>query len=206
LWTPPVAKVSVPFNPFATSTPEALPYTLTFNNDAFARWYSYYGYFAPAKDSIKIGPLAPQYNDSLAVLRGGKDWSDYSVDATVNWGITSTFSLLARMSDAQNYVSCAYSYYGQTVQMYVVKNGASHELGQTPSLAINHYSPWEGMKAGMQVKGHTVTCFAAGEKVLSMDVNDMASTGTVGFEAWDKNPYSSPHAITSYTVQPLRGE
>ena len=205
-WVQPQWEAGPPFNPFATSTPEALPYTLTFNDDAFNRWYSYYGYFAMTSDALKIGPLAPQFNDSLALLRGGRAWSDYSVDATVNWGITSTFSLLARMTDSQNYASCAYSYYGQTVQIYDVHNGISTELGVTPPLAVDHDSPWQGMKAGMQVKGHTVTCFANGAKALSADIPDLSSSGTVGFEAWDKNQYASPHAIVSFKVQPLLGE
>jgi hypothetical protein len=207
LWVQPQWQDSPPFNPFATSTPEALPYTLTFTNDAFSHWYSYYGYFAMNGGTLKIGPLAPTYNDSLAVLRGGKSWSDYSINATVNWGITSTFSLLARMEDAQNFASCAYSYYGQTVQIYEVKNGVSTELGQTPALAVASFDePWNGMKAGMEVEGHTVTCFANGAKVLTADIPDLPRSGTIGFEAWDKNQYASPHAITSFKVLPLLGE
>jgi hypothetical protein len=205
-WVQPEWVATPPFNPFATSTPEALPYTLTFNANAFSHWYSYYGYFAMADTALKIGPIAPTYNDSLAVLRGGRSWSDYSINATVNWGITSTFSLLARMSDSQNYASCAYSYYGQTVQIYEVTNGVSTEMGQTPPLPVDNDAPWDGMKAGMQAKGDTVTCYANGEKVLSAQMPDLSSTGTVGFEAWDKNQYASPHQIVSYKVQPLLGE
>lgn len=205
-WVQPQWQAGPPFNPYATSTPEGLPYTLTFTGDAFSHWYSYYGYFALADDALKIGPQAPTYNDSLVTLRGGRAWGDYAVNATVNWGITSTFSLLARMTDSQNYASCAYSYYGQTVQIYEVKNGVSTELGVTPPLPVDNDAPWQGMKAGMQVKGHTVTCYANGDKVLSADIPDLSSSGTVGFEAWDKNQYASPHSIVSFKVQPLLGE
>ncbi len=140
------------------------------------------------------------------MFRGGKSWSDYAVSATVDWGITSTFSLLTRLTDSQNFASCAYSYYGQTVQIYIVKNGVSTQMGQTPTLPTKHDGAWEGMQAKAVVKGDTVSCYAAGEKVLSAQLPDMAKSGTVGIEAWDKNQYASAHAIRSFEVRPLLGE
>jgi hypothetical protein len=206
LWVQPQWVDVPPYNPFATSSPESLPYKIQFNQASFSDWHSYYGYFALTSNAFKVGPLAPEYSDSLIVFRGGRAWSDYSVSATVDWGITSTFSLLTRVSDSQNYASCAYSYYGQTVQIYIVKNGISTQMGQTPTLATKHEAAWEGMQAKVVVKGDTVSCYAGGEKVLSAKLPDMARAGTVGIEAWDKNQYASAHAIRSLEVRQLLGE
>ncbi len=206
VWVPPQWVDVPPYNPFATSSPASLPYKIQFTQGSFGDWHSYYGYFALTSSAFKIGPMAPDYSDSLAVFRGGKGWSDYSVSATVDWGITSTFSLLTRLTDSQNFVSCAYSYYGQTVQIYVVKNGVSTQMGQTPTLSTKYDAAWEGMQAKAVVKGDTVACYAAGEKVLSATIPDMSRSGTVGVEAWDKNQYASSHAIRSLEVRALLGE
>lgn len=206
VWVQPEWVPSPPFNPFATSTPVFLPYVLEFTESQKDRWYSYFGFMEFKNNGLQIGPSAPNFNDSLVVFRSGNTWADYQIEVTVDWGLTSTFSLLARVQDPLNYTSCAYSYYGQTVQMYQVTNGVSRQLGQSPGLPTKYDAPWAGMKASMKVQGKIVTCYADGEKVLSYDIPDMPARGTVGFEAWDKNTYASPHTIRSFEVRPLMRE
>lgn len=195
-----------PFNPFATSTPLSLPYRATFEPEDFARWYSYYGYFGRLDGAFIVGPLAPVNTDSVAVLRSGRFWSDYEVKATLDWGITSVFSLLLRVTDVSNFASCAYSYYGQTVQIYQVKNGVSTQLAQSPSLPTKFDDAWKDVKVGATVQGNRVTCYKDGERVLSAEIPGLSSLGTVGFEAWDKTPESSPHTIHAFEVRQLLGE
>jgi hypothetical protein len=195
-----------PYNPFATSTPAALPYTASFSEEDFSRWYPYYGLFKLGKNSFEIGPKPNETSDTVSVLKGGSSWSDYHAEVVLDWGITSVFSILTRVTGPDNFASCAFSYYGQTAQIYYVKNGASTQLAQTPALSIRHFSPWENVSVGASVQGKWVNCYVNGDKVLSAEIPTLSPTGTLGLEAWDQNTYASLHTIKSIEVKQLVGE
>jgi hypothetical protein len=206
LWTLPQYVEQPPYNPFATSTPTPLPYIASFNETDFSRWHSYYGRFERSEGSFKIGPKLPDMNDSVSAYRSGFAWSDYRVDVRLDWGLTSAFSILLRLTDASNFVSCAFSYYGQTATIYHVKNGVSTALIQSPALAIPFYEPWKDVKVGAAVQGNRVSCFVNGERIIWIDVPDLTRFGTLGLEAWDANVNSSPHTIHKLEVRQLIGE
>lgn len=206
VWVQPVAAEAAPYNPFATSTPTTLPYATIFTPADFSKWNSYYGLFTRSDNSFQIGPQPGGNTDSIAVFRGGRFWSDYKAQATLDWGLTSVFSLLVRFTDPGNFVSCAFSYYGQTVQVFEVKDGVSTQLGQTPAMPIGFDAPWQNVQVGAMVQGNKVTCFLNGEKALSADLNGAPKAGTVGFEAWDPNSNASPHTLKRFEVQQLLGE
>jgi hypothetical protein len=206
VWVQPADFDTPPFNPFATSTPSLLPYVLTFSPEAFSHWYSYYGTLMRHDDGMVIGPTPGGNTDSVSVFRGGKSWADYQVKTTVDWGLASTFSVLTRFADAQNYVSCAFGSYGQTVTIYDVHNGVSTELAQTPALSVPYDSAWVKVPLGAQVQGKHVACFARGTQVLSADISDIPVQGSVGLEVWDQNSYASPHTVRQLEVDPMLGE
>ncbi len=204
-WVPP-KDGGPPYNPFATSTPLALPYTATFTQEDFARWYPYYGLFKLGKESFGIGPKPNETSDTVAILSGGRLWSDYHVEVVLDWGLTSVFSVLTRVTGADNFASCAFSYYGQTAQIYYVKDGRSVQLSQTPSLSIKYFSPWENVSVGASVQGKRVNCYVNGDKVLSAEIPTLSPQGSLGFEAWDQNTNASLHAIKRIEVKQLVGE
>lgn len=195
-----------PYNPFATSTPVALPYTASFSAQDFSQWFGYYGAFEFAENAFRFGPMPPQSTDSITVYRGGRFWSDYKVDVRADWGLTSVFSILVRFTDTANFASCAFSHYGQTAQIYQVVNGVSTELAQSPTLAIPDYQPWKDVHMGASVEGRKVSCYLNGERVLAAEIPSLSNNGTIGFEAWDQNPYASPHTLRTVEVRPLIGE
>jgi hypothetical protein len=195
-----------PYNPFATSSPVVLPYKATFTPSDFSKWYAYYGLFRIGDSVFEIGPKPNETNDTVAVISGGRSWSDYRVSVILDWGLTSVFSILARVTGPSSFVSCAFSYYGQTVQIYNVQNGVSTQLAQSPSLGIRYYTPWENVSVGASVQGNKVICYVNGERELSADIPAISPTGSVGFEAWDTNTYASPHAIKSIEIKQLIGE
>ena len=202
-WVMPAAAAWAPFNPLATSSVTNLPYTLQPTDDALSRWYDYYGTFAATSSGIMFGPFPGSSNsDALAIYRGGKNWEDYVVNATLNWGITTSFSLVVRFTDASDYAECAFSHYADTVQLYEVKGGNSTLLATSPTLPTRNVAPWSQVMVGAQVQGPELKCFVGGTVVLTEDMPDLSRAGTVGFEAWDSNSYASPHIITNFTVAP----
>ena len=190
-------------DPFTGVLQLDLPYSLTITPEDLKSWRELFGIFEKFDNGLHIGPSAKKTNGSMAVYGGGKYWADYREEATVYWGMTSTFSLLARFQNDANFVSCAYSNYGAVVQIYVVKDGASTLMGQTPGLAIRDYEPWKDVKQAMEVQGNTVSCFMDGEKVLSATLPNMATSGTVGFETWSFHSDDYPHKILSFEVTPI---
>jgi hypothetical protein len=208
IWVAPPEALALPFNPFATSTPVNLPYTFTPTPDNLAQWFTYFGSFGPGSSGeIELGPsAATKSNGSMTIFRGGRFWSDYHIDATINWGETSVFSLLGRFTSDGDFVSCAFSRYGETAQIYDMKGGTSNFVAQTPPLAVKDFQPWIGVNVGMELRGNRASCFIGGTEVLQANLPDIEAKGTVGFETWDPNPSAAPHTLTSLSVTPLTGE
>ena len=208
VWVAPPLAPGRAFNPFATSTPAALPYTFSPAPELLGKWYTYYGSFRLGKKGlVEIGP-SPETKStgSMTVLRSGVQWSNYEVHTTINWGAVSVFSLLARFVDDGNFVSCAFSRYGEAVQIYHVVSGKSTQLAQTPGLAVPDWEPWVGVSMGVRVKGNRVSCILRGDEVVSATIEGLRPAGTVGFETWDPNPESAPHTLVSLSVKALSGE
>ncbi len=208
LWVAPPEAEPQAFNPFATSTPAALPYNFSPTPDSLVRWYSYFGSFGPGKSGmIEMGPSeAAKTTGSMTVFRGGRNWSSYHVDSTINWGQVSVYSLLARFVDDGNFVSCAFSRYGEGVQIYHMRGGISEYVSQTPPLPVKDFEPWANVNVGIEVKDNRVKCFVDGEEVLAATLPTMSQTGSVGFETWDPNPAAAPHQLTKFTVEASASE
>ncbi|HTR18869.1 MAG TPA: hypothetical protein VMH91_02715 [Candidatus Paceibacterota bacterium] len=187
----------------APVVPIALPYTLALTPDSVGDWYKEFGRFDLTQNGVSAGPVPNTTNGSMAYLSGGKDWKDYRVDATLYWGPVDTFSLLVRFADDADFISCAFSRYGQFVQMYEVQNGKSTLLGTSPNLPIRAYEPWKDAKHGASVQGNVANCYQDGNKVLSETIPDISPTGTAGIETWSTNSLAPPHTLEALTVTPL---
>ena len=110
-----------------------------------------------------------------------------------------------RFSDAQNYASCAFGSYGQTVIIYDVHNGVSTELAQTPALATPYNEAWVGVAMEAQVQGDHLACFARGQKVLWADIPDISAAGSVGVEVWNQLVCVAAHHSRARSRPDARG-
>ena len=205
IWVMPPEVYGQVFNPFATSSPVSLPYTFSPSASSMQKWYSYFGDFGGgASGQIEAGPSpAARTTGSMTVFRGGHDWVDYHTEAVVNWGQVSVFSLLVRFADDGDFASCAFSRYGETVQLYTVSKGKSVLVSQSPPLAVKDYEPWKDVHVGAGVVGSRVSCFIDGQVQLSGGLPDLPSSGSVGLETWDPNPDAAPDTLTSLEVVPI---
>lgn len=199
-WYKPKPTEAVPEKP---DPPIALPYSLSFMPNVSDEWRTEFGQFSVTPNGIRIGTVPEKTTGSMSYVRGGENWSDYSVDTTLYWGQTSSFSILVRYTDDANFVSCAFSNYNALVQLYEVKKGVSTLLGTSPSLPVRSYEPWKDAKAGASAEGSRVSCYVDGSKVLSYEVPNIAKTGSAGIETWTQNTYDSPHILQEFSVKPL---
>ncbi len=193
-WTAPAPKPIIPVS---------LPYTLSLTPKDIESWQPVFGRFELTGNGVRIGAATEKTTGSMTFIAGGKDWRNYHVDTRLYWGQTSAFSILLRFFDDANFVSCAFSHYNETVQIYEVRKGVSTLIAASPSLAIRATEPWKNAHASAEVKGSTVTCLVDGEKALSADLVNMPANGTVGIETWTRNTYDSPHTLESLSVNPL---
>jgi hypothetical protein len=208
VWVAPPEIAEVPFNPFATSSPVDLPYTFSPAPDALAKWFTYFGTFAPGQGGqMQMGPSsATNTTGSMSVFRGGLLWTDYAAEANIDWGQVSDFAILVRFRDDGDFASCDFSHYGQTAQIYLVHNGTSEAISQTPGLPIKAYEPWKDVQIGAQAQGTKVSCLINGQAVLSADLPTLSAAGTAGFETWDPNSLAAPDTLNSFTVSSLSQE
>jgi hypothetical protein len=195
--------VDVEVVPEKPDPPISLPYTLSFTPDVKDQWKTIFGKFEPTPDGIRIGTNPEKTTGSMSYVRGGQNWSNYSIDTTLYWGQTSAFSILLRYVDDANFVSCAFSNYDEVVQIYSVQKGVSTLIGTSPGLPIRDYQPWKDAKAGASVRGDAVTCYVDGEKALSAEIPTMSASGSAGIETWTQNTFDSPHLMQLYSVKPL---
>ena len=187
-------------DPFKDAIPRALPYSMSFDPTEIKQWKGLFGRFDPEANDVKIGALPEKSSGSMAVFSGGKDWTDYRVDATVYWGPTNTFSILMRFQDDGNLVSCAFSEYGATVQIYQLIKGQSTLVVQSPGLPVPDFEPWKDVRHGGAVVGDTVYCYQNGEMVIKANLPSMPKTGSVGLETWTRGSFDYPHLLKSLTV------
>ena len=208
LWVAPPEVAGLPFNPFATSSPATLPYTFSPAPASLAKWFTYFGVFAPGQNGeMQMGPSsANNTTGSMTIFRGGLAWTDYEVESVIDWGQVSDFSVLVRFQDDGDFSACAYSHYGDNAQIYFVHNGTSVTVAQSPGLPTKAYEPWSDVNVGAKVEGNRVSCLIDGKSVLSANISALPTTGTAGFETWDPNSLAAPHTLHSFTVVSLSQE
>jgi hypothetical protein len=199
-WYEPKPTDPVPEKP---APPIPLPYSISFTPDGVKQWKTEFGQFTLTPGGVKVGTQPQKTTGSMSYVLGGQNWDNYSIDTTLYWGQTSSFSILLRYADDANFISCAFSNYNATAQLYEVKKGVSTLLGASPGLPIRDYEPWKDAKAGASVEGSRVSCYVDGSKVLSYNIPDISPTGSAGIETWTQNTYDSPHILQQFDVKPL---
>ncbi|MBC7836280.1 hypothetical protein H7X87_00675 [Acetobacteraceae bacterium] len=208
LWVAPVEVIGAPYDPLATSTPISLPYTFAFTPESVSAWHTYFGNFLLRSDSIDAGTRQnASSTGSMSILRGGKGWSDYRVDATVEWGEMSVFAILTRLTSDGDFASCSFSEKGQVAQIYLVSEGESM-LVKSETAKLYRIFPLGNTNASKKVQlraeilSNRLTCMVNGLDLVSALLN-LPETGTVGIETWDTNPDASPNKLRALIVFPV---
>lgn len=200
-WVSSPEDMYVAYDPLATSTQFTLPYRMHMEEGGMVGWHTFFGKLAISDGVLSVGPARGSNTDSLSVFRNGKLWKNYYTEARLDWGETSVFALISRFVDDRNYLSCAFSHYGDTVQIYQVKDGVSSILAQSPGLSTPYDEAWKGVTVASVVSGNKITCIVNDEKVLTYNVAGAPAYGTVGIEAYDENPFASAHHVHAFSVR-----
>ncbi len=143
-------------------------------------WVGTWGLAANTPEGLALAAKT-QTSGAAAFLNGSGWWTNYYVDAIVNWQSGSNVSLLARNMNDVAYVACAFSATSVSIEQHF--EGGQREIAAAhASLAV----PSLRVDLGMAVSGSNVTCYENGKAVVGGSAPDMGTQGGIGIEIWDK--------------------
>lgn len=159
-------------------------------------WKSNWGTVRPSDAELELS-ASEDSTGASAFLDGSGTWTDYKMDASVDWKY-GTFSLLARYTaQYAPYVVCAFS----NNRIYL----EWHDGEKLETIAYRPYVP-PALPAkadfSMSVQGDTVSCSAYGVRVAS-SVAGISRSGGVGATVWTPSAGEAKAVLTRLAVEPL---
>jgi len=182
----------------AASERKTLPYTEDFSNPN--SWVDAWSQHKTIEGGMEVGPslTATSY---FGYLDGSYDWTDYRVDASIEWIEGRSFSLLAHLKNAYEYLSCDFG--DEAVQLRSSDRSQAdgpvtlgeRRFGVGPKSEPQHFS--------MGVGNGEASCWYEGRKVLSVRISDDADAyGGVALKTWDPVAGASKAIVRSFEVTP----
>ena len=161
-------------------------------------WLQNWGQSSVSNNSIDL-KSASSTTGSLIYLSGSELWSNYNVQATVNWIRGASFEIVARLRNDQNYEQCVFD--GDEEQIVEYQDGKEVILqqGVSPNMTTgNTYN------LGMRVYGNEVSCTMGNQDIATtLATPAEAARGNIGFATWDATPGNSEVAINNIHVTPV---
>jgi peptidoglycan/xylan/chitin deacetylase (PgdA/CDA1 family) len=188
--------------------PDEVNLSLPYYQNSFASsspWEINYGEIRQENGNLYFGPSSSS-TASMIILSDTQKLSDYKVSVGIDWLRGSSFSLVARYKDKNNYLACSYSKQGRYATLYFVKNGVSKKIGRTPELPVPYFDKWENRRFGMKVIGDKVECLTKEGMVLNYVLPTMPTEGGIGLKSWDKRMQYSNIMVKDVDVSPVFGE
>jgi len=151
-----------------------LPYKENYLN--YDRWPRISGQASFRNESMILTPL----EDSIfTYLDGSYLWEDYDFSIRLDNDGASSVSLISRLTQSNDYVSCQYNYSGLslvTLNEDLHKKLVSVNMPQNITLQIGTY-------LSMSVSGSNVKCFVNGYEMINSEVQNISPNGGVGVKA-----------------------
>jgi peptidoglycan/xylan/chitin deacetylase (PgdA/CDA1 family) len=183
----------------AASELKPLPYAEKFQNKY--DWVDAYGTHLLSKGTLQLAP-ALGGTSYFEYLDGSYDWTDYRYDVEANWVAGQSFSLISRLRNAYDNVSCDFE--TNNVKLHRTKSDKQEDSIVLAVKAL-HAGPGLGAKKyGMSVEKGVLTCFYDGTAVISAALpDDVQFHGGVAVKSWDPTPEQSYVSLRSVDVRSL---
>jgi hypothetical protein len=181
----------------AASELKPLPYEEKFQNKY--DWVDAYGTHLLSKGTLQLAP-AIGGTSYFEYLDGSYEWTDYHYDVEANWIAGQSFSLISRLKNAYDNVSCDYE--SGSVKLHRTTSDTESTLLAVKALQSG---PGAGVKQyGMEVANGKITCFYGGAAVLSAAMPaDVQYHGGLALKSWDPTPEQSIVSVRSVNVRSL---
>lgn len=179
-----------------TAKDKNLPYIDNFSD--YNGWVKSYGQI-----SIENNLMILESNSSdgnFVFLEGSYLWKNYILKAKINWIKGESVSLIARLKDDKNYVSCSFS--GKKVRIEQYLNGKERIMTEKEILFD---IPKEDLELGVAVNNDKIDCFINGKSVdNSYYLNPVLFNGGIGFKIWDSKINNSKIIVKEVFVEKIK--
>jgi len=153
------------------------------------------------KDNLLIVRSSDSTTGGLALLDGTYLWDNYIFEGKVNLVKGSSFSLIGRYQDRNNYLSCNFSKNGIILKEKI-------DGGEKTLLAWRdkfEFLEEKDIEVGLYINGNRIRCMLNGNVVLTTDrLNSSLYRGGVGFKIWDPIVNNSELIIKEISVEEVK--
>jgi hypothetical protein len=191
----------------STTFAQTLPYSVgTFGNSFKTGdgWTGWWDDLSESNDVLTIGANSA-VTENGALLKGSDAWSNYTVQANVDWIRGDSFSLVARYVDDKNYVACEFTEptvgrVREILSQYI--NGKEYRLA-VGDLQNYNQQGGGGIVAGIEVQEGQGQCSFNGHAISTVFANSHLSApfaGQVGFKTWYGESYNGEIVVHSVGI------
>ena len=155
-----------------------------FNSQNKGSWIRGWGILNKSNETLSLG-----IHNSMTYLDGSYLWENYSFNLFLKeYDDSTTLSLLARMQDPSNELSCDFS--DGLIKISVEKE----RKWSTLAVLKDYVIPSQNVALGIKVKGDKAYCLVNGQSVLNASLpSDYSGNGGIGIKTW--NPSTNTKQI-----------
>ena len=171
-----------------------LPYSDNFSRDR--GWLDAWGSSKLSQGLLLTG-ATPDEDSSLTYLNGTAFWKDYRANAVLRLMKGSSFAMVARYNNSNNYASCDFS--DSHISLTERINGQEIVVSESDNdFPIDSQSD---MNVGIEMKGESAACFFNGNEITSGNISPTLSHGGVGFKTWNNKVFNSSLLVKNLDVE-----
>jgi hypothetical protein len=183
------------------NTPTYPDVILPYYKETFAfgeEWTAGFGAYSFKDDKLRLGGDL-DFAASLIQLEGAQGLSNYTFNVVLDWHRGGSVSIIARLHDFNNHVSCSFFNSGRNVAVVHTIDGERFQGPSSPELPIKAFGSWQGLDFGIRVEGSTVHCLSHGESVLRQYLENLSETGGPAVSIW--SPIGGEALVTIQNVE-----
>lgn len=153
-----------------------LPYEFSSQNKD--SWIKGWGILNKSDETLSLG-----IHNSMTYLDGSYLWENYTFNLFLKeYDDSTTLSLLARIQDPDNEISCDFS--DDLIKISVEKD----KKWSTLAMLKNYVIPSQNVALGISVRGNKAYCLINEESVLDASLSsDYSRNGGIGIKTWSPN-------------------
>jgi len=172
---------------------KVLPYVSNASNSI--GWINTWGYLDSSLRAASTGNT----NGSFAFLDGSYGWVNYIYSIKIDWNKGSTFGLVARLIDNDNYASCVIDH--NIIKIEERIEGKTNTLiKQKHNLLIN-----TGNIFAIVADGKNIACYIGDKKAIESKISARLPNGGIGFRTWDGKKDNTFIQVKRIEVLPILG-
>jgi len=173
---------------------KSIPYSDNFLRDQ--GWLDAWGSSKLSQGLLLTGATQDE-DSSLTFLNGTALWKDYKMNAILRLMKGSSFAIVVRYNNENNYASCDFS----DSHISLTQRIAGQESVVSESDNNFPINSQEDMNVSIEVRGGSAACFLNGNEITSGDISSNLNHGGIGFKTWNNKVFNSSLLVKKIDVE-----